>query len=78
MITDTQISDIMKKIDDGQYIVHVNEDSFKSFVIDTTDGDVEPLDEEILYWNSYMYWYEKNRKYWTENFISTEDPPLVL
>lgn len=60
-------SEIMKNIDDGKFRVQVNEHSFKQLII-TEEGDIFEKPEEVMYWESYLYWATANPDYWRENF----------
>ena len=62
------ISEVMKAIDDGILICHATDEAFYPFIVEVDTGLSYDIPEEVMWWQSYLYWYEHNRDYWTAQF----------
>ncbi len=64
------ISEIMKGIDDGTLICHATDEKFYPFILEVKTSHSYDVPEEVMWWMSYLYWYDHNRDYWTAQFTT--------
>ena len=67
------VSEVMKDIDDGLLLCHATDEKFYPFIIEIKTGHSYDIPEEVMFWQSYLYWYEHNREYWTAQFYPIPD-----